>query len=1058
MRKQRQEIDMFGAVSTSDEAKVERWRQRGAARSIQSAYRRHNNQKVTPRDATPQPPDDTHVPAGDRGSAATDASAKPDSQIAEVDQLQRRPWLRWQQQGALRWDQDDLDRAAAAMDRVRSSVRHEQEAKDAAESLAAASSLSNAVPPASRSTSRKQDVVEMSAESLSGELERLAAGSWSARTSALPGASSAVGAAPSGAASVSARRAGRDAKALVHGYSSISGGVGAGAAGLEQAARALLQEAGRQHRASGDAVQTLKGGERVLHQAAQVQRRADALWGRAVRSGALTPSAAASRERQERAGRLASLVRITALPPTLPEVLPRAGPDPGCDGAESGTAEGRGTQVDRAEAFVRDVTSQEAAVREAGKSAHRALLQTVAAGSADWASVAAAGASVNIAQASLPVAWRGGTAGRAATGAWGGWPQLLPSAVAAPGRVEAAADAARRLRAACGGESPLGGGEASDWWTAYVIAVGGVSAAAGRSRVAEQARVAEGGDAMGREARVGAAAAAAARPALEALAAAQPPLAQHWSRPGRAADTTCEREPSMPPGAGLLHLELWGMRQAGTAGEGFAEADAGAEESNQRGPMLPPAVVGTAMERLGVADPWTPGLHAAIAAAMPDTRARSSAHRTGTPLGGSEMGAAGTPAAMGAVMAKAEADAEAAGEAAAAAAAAPSDVADRGSAARLLAALEDPSHPLSMQSALRAAPAFSAPALSLPGVRSVPRMGGLRPVAEQGDGGEAPRGVTRPYTRSTGDISLATRLPASMAKPGVSMTDRVLVAVRQLERQRYEGELSREARAQARELQARMLKARRQLETIAGRKVDGATGTETRDDGGNKGKRAATPSAAGVAFPTSGLQTVRAADGSEFVVLTAEQLQAITAATASLPDGRRAASSSLGQPRPVTPPLRPRSGGARGASPGAGQMSPRQRAGRLCPASPGAATTLPAGGGAGERAARWESDDLRRSTEAHGALNASRDSALSDGATEVGVVVKRSFGLSATPSAPKGRSVYLSDQRRGAKQVFPTSEAVRHGLGRSHSPIQSPPRQPSTSVGVYSGAALGQAL
>jgi hypothetical protein len=225
--------------------------------------------------------------------------------------------------------------------------------------------------------------------------------------------------------------------------------------------------------------------------------------------------------------------------------------------------------------------------------------------------------------------------------------------------------------------------------------------------------------------------------------------------------------------------------------------------------------------------------------------------------------------------------------------------------------------------------------------------------------------------------------------------------------------------------------------------------------------------AAGVALPTAGLQTVTGADGSEFVVLTAEQLRAITEATLAAPASaksqsqhqqgsgrapRRAAAGSALRPVPVTPPSRPH--GGRSASPGGGALSPRERAGRLRPFSPARGAEM--GEPASRRSVRWEADAARRSTDSAAGLNASQDSALSDGATEVGVAIKRSFGLSATPSAPRGRSVYHSDRRPDATELLPATDAHRHGLDRSHSPIRSPPRQPVSRGAVYSVAALGQ--
>jgi len=345
------------------------------------------------------------------------------------------------------------------------------------------------------------------------------------------------------------------------------------------------------------------------------------------------------------------------------------------------------------------------------------------------------------------------------------------------------------------------------------------------------------------------------------------------------------------------------------------------------------------MERLGVADPWTDGLNDAIA-------------RSAMPAGdgpGRAAGAAGAeaprPAGDDDDEAAADAEADAAADAATASTARPADAAD------VLAALQDPSHPLSLQSALRAAPATSAPELSGPGA-ALPV-----PVLERG------AAAFGPSHRGLEVLRLATRMPASLGAEGESMEGRVMAAVRQLRRQRAEAEQEAEARAQARRIAGRAREAegrRREGAAAADEGAEGARDPPHRSS--REGRAAAAPSghAAAVALPESALQRVAGPDGQTMLVLTAEQLRAMTGAVGGV----------------ATPPRGAR--GRRGAS----------------------------------------------------LLDVSADSGLSEGAMDVGMRVKRSFGAAATPSAPRGRA-----PRSRSPLASPGRRALlSRGAGGSESP------------------------
>lgn len=831
--------------------------------------------------------------------------------------------------------------------------------------------------------------------------------------------------------------------------------VGSGAAGLASAARRLLTQAryriateagrgaagsvhgGAQAASSGtDDDQSHDAAEERQDRAATAAARSRALqlWAEEMRGAAVGAGAAAAQaDDRARATRLASLAAVTVSPPSLVAVIRgEAG-----ERAAPGSAEAAARAVDQ-------LQPPPGSLRDAGAAASDSVLRAVARAPDGWWRMGAAGSEADVRKARLALPWRAEAGERAP-----GWPHSLPS------KPFGGAEGGAEME----GESE--GGEASDWWLAYLAGVGGTSAGTSVSRAVERARAeasaagaattagAEGKDAgdgsshhSAEQDRAMVAAVAQARalgvaPMLETLAAAQPPASIHRHHHGHgmepAPDAAGAGEAGakgMPVPPGRAQLSLWGLATPGQGetrhvASGMAPS---AAEAARRGPRLPPAVVGAAMERLGVADPWSPGLHDAIARSAfrgPQARARfgQPAEEEGREGSASRQQARRT-AAEAAEAAQAEANAAEAEAEAAAGEASKQAEQEAHSSAAILEALRDPDDPLSLASALRAAPAVGMPDLALPWAEAAVRMD------ERGEAGR----------RWTGDglevIKLATRMPASLGIAGRSMDERVMAAVAQMRRQREAGERADAARADARQLRKRMEAAARaraaaELEdarrdqplTTPRRLTPPPDSRYTEDDGGGSDDGA--PGAQGVALPASALQQVRGAGGEQLLVLTADQLRALAAAVGPAAGG----GDRRGQQR------------RQGANPAHGSPDRRHR-------------PRPAVENASSRGS-----PSRRITDGS-SLDISRDTDLSEGALAVGVRVKQSFGAAATPSAPRGGAPasWMSPGPRPGSPLRSPARSGRQpgGLARPARERRSSQRVRDSMERPFSAAALGE--
>ncbi len=1058
LHRHRREIDLIESVPAERAAKVARWRERGSARVLQRAVRgwlaaKHGDRPVRPRKQA-QADQDQSPASGRHGLAAQDRGGV--SAMAS-----HRAWDGWAGR-PLRWEQEQLDRAEAAMAELRDSGGQ-----------AAGPGLRGRAGDVFGSLRRQSRGGGGGVGASDGEADADQDGAASRGGGG--------GVVPLGWAAADASR--WDAEDELPGAGGVAAGsvrVAGGPAGLVAAARRLLARArrsiaaeadregagastGPEHRsaagggdaagAAGAAGAVAAGGPAEDHASRPESAAADGartraleLWAEQMTRGpSVGRAAAAAREDDRaRAARLASLAAVAVAPPALCAVIRgEAG-----EGAAPGSAEAAARAVEQ-------LQPPPGPLREAGAAANASVLRAVERTPDGWWRMGAAGSEADVRAARLALPWRSG-AGAGAPG----WPQSLPSQ-AFGGRAGGAA-----------AEGECEGGEASDWWLAYLAGVGGTAAGAAVARAVDRARAeaTEAGSAAGSPVAAAAAAGrspsaqnapsagsalssaehdkavtaavASARamgvaPMLETLAAAQPPGSIHLSGhvghgdlPGAdgltagtgAADQAGETPMPQPPGR--AQLALWGLDSPGLGetrhvASGMAPP---AADAARRGPRLPPSVVGAAMERLGVADPWSPGLHNAIARSAfqgPEAMARHGRSPEGDPGGDAASRQESRRAAAEDAEAAASA-AEAEAEAAAGEAARRAEQEVRSSAA-VLAALRDPDDPLSLASALRAAPAVGMPELSLPWAEAPVRMD------ERGEAG-------RRWTKDGLEvIRLATRMPASLGIAGRSMDERVMAAVAQMRRQREAGERADAARADARQLQARLeatAQARaaaeqedqRQTQPVTTPRQPSSPARRRAADGASEGD-GSSAGAQGVALPASALQQVRGADGEQLLVLTADQLRALAAAV----------------------------------GPGSGSGPSRQRHARARPAPSGSPETRHRTRSRTDPSSARGSPS-RKFTEGS-SLDISRDTELSEGALAVGVRVKQSFGAAATPSAPRGGAParWMSPGPRPASPLRSPARAGRERVSRPAKGGTSSQAVRESLERPYSAAALGEA-